>query len=157
MDNFENNRNWANQLSEKLEHLTKEEILDYFINLENVWKLPNSFDEQFIMILNNFSINDLDEVDMNYIELEKNKIIWELSGVQNKFNKLVNITDENKLRWEKILETFYYCEKALKTFYLLSRIKNDNYNYKINEDSSALFKFIPIFSGILLFFKILHI
>ena len=144
MDNFENNRNWANQLSEKLEHLTKEEILDYFINLEDVWKLPNSFDEQFIMILNNFSINDLDEVDMNYIELEKNKIIWELSGVQNKFNKLVNITDENKLRWEKILETFYYCEKALKTFYLLSRIKNDNYNYKINEDSSALFKFIPI-------------
>ena len=144
MDNFEDNRNWANQISEKLEHLNEEEIIEYLIKLESNWKLPESFEEQFIMILKNLNISNLESVDMNYIEVEKEKIIWELSGVQTKFNKLIYDHDEYKIRWEKLLETFYYCEKALKSFYLLSRIKNDSYNYTINEDTSALFKFVPI-------------
>ena len=105
MDNFEDNRNWANQISEKLEHLNEEEVIEYLSILENNWKLPDNFDEQFKMVLKNFNISNLESVDMNYIEIEKEKIIWEFSGVQNKFNKLIHNNDY-KIRWEKLLETF---------------------------------------------------
>ena len=56
MDNFENNRNWANQISEKLEHLTEGDVLNYLNELESKWKLPDTFEEQFNTILNNSRI-----------------------------------------------------------------------------------------------------
>ena len=144
MSDFDENRNWANTISEKLEHSDKESIIVYFNKLCTKWILCNEVIDSFNQICENYYIKDINNVDMNYIETEKNKMIWEISGVENKFNKLIKMTDEYKIRWEKLFETFYYSERALKTFYLLNRIKTDNYDYKINEDTSALFKFMPI-------------
>ena len=144
MANFDNNREWANEISEKLEHCDKSTIFKYFEALEKKWTLSKTVTDSFLEILHNFNISCLDDIDMNFIETEKNKIIWEISGVENKFKKLIKSSETQQLRWEKLLETFYYSEKALKTFYLLNRIKQENYNYKINEDTSASFKFIPI-------------
>ena len=38
-------------------------------------------------ILNIFNIEDIDNIDVNYIDLEYKKIYWELSGVYKKFKK----------------------------------------------------------------------
>ena len=39
MSDFENNRIWANDISEKLEHINEDEIIIYFQKLESKWKL----------------------------------------------------------------------------------------------------------------------
>ena len=98
--------------------------------------------------MNNFNINCLDDIDINFIETEKNKIIWEILGVQKKFTKLVQIGEEDennyKVRWEKLFEKIYYSERLLRTQYLINQTYKSHYSYDLNEDTSALFKFIPI-------------
>ncbi len=143
---FEKNREWANQINEKLEHSDPSSIVEYFENLEKRWKLNNDISSSFTKIANNFNVKCLNDVDINYIETEKNKIIWEILGVQNKFKKLINFDDENdyKLRWEKLLETIYYSERLIRTQYLLTQSNKQHYSYELNEDTSALFKFVPI-------------
>ena len=148
MSNFEENREWANGIAEKLEHADHSTILDYLEALEDKWSIKQNFSNSFSKISNNFGILELDnfdDIDSNSIEIEKNKIIWELTGVYNKFKKLIDINEESyKQRWEKLFETFYYCERLIRTTYILNRIKEEKYDYSLNEDNSALFKFVPI-------------
>ena len=148
---FEKNREWANHINETLEHSTPSSIITYFENLEKKWKLDNNITESFNKIANNFNISSLNDIDINYIETEKNKIIWEILGVQNKFKKLISFDDEDedqqnnyKLRWEKLLEKIYYAERLIRTHYLLNQTDKQHYSYELNEDTSALFKFVPI-------------
>ena len=148
---FEKNREWANHINETLEHSTPSSIITYFENLENKWKLDNNITESFNKIANNFNISSLNDIDINYIETEKNKIIWEILGVQNKFKKLISFDDDDedeqnnyKLRWEKLLEKIYYAERLIRTHYLLNQTDKQHYSYELNEDTSALFKFVPI-------------
>ena len=106
---FEKNREWANHINEQLEHSDPSSIINYFENLEEKWKITNDITSSFTKIANNFNINSLNDIDINFIETEKNKIIWEILGVQNKFKKLVGFNDEDdsnnyRLRWEKLLE-----------------------------------------------------
>lgn len=147
MSHFEENREWANNISEKIEHCTENEIVEYLELLEEKWSLDenNNFSHSFSKIMNNFNIDErLDCIDANIIELEKNKIIWEITGVYNKFKKLINDYDDYKIRWEKLFETFYYSERLIRTVYLLNRIQEDKYDYSQNEDTSSLFKFVPL-------------
>lgn len=149
MTDFDENREWANKISEKLEHATSDTIIDYLEELESKWKIPNSIDELLPSILNNFNIENINQVDANLIETEKNKIIWEVTGVNSKFTKLIKSIcesemDSYRLRWEKVFESIYYSERFIRTGYLLQRISQDNYDYSLNEDSSGLFKFVPI-------------
>jgi hypothetical protein len=152
---FEKNREWANNINEKLEHSDPSSIIEYFHKLESIWNLKNDISDRFLQISNNFNINSLEDVDINFIETEKNKIIWEILGVQNKFKKLVrfdnsedtdNTEDKNnyRFRWEKLLEKIFYSERLLRTHYLLNQTDKPHYSYELNEDTSALFKFIPI-------------
>jgi len=149
---FEKNREWANSITEKLEHSDPSSIVTYFKNLEYKWKLDNNIMSSFKKISDNFNIKTINDIDINIIETEKNKIIWEILGLQNKFNKLIkpgeNFNEEEcndyKLRWEKLLEKIYYSERLLRTQYLLNQTNNQHYTYELNEDTSALFKFIPI-------------
>jgi hypothetical protein len=142
--NFEVNRDWANNISEQLEHADNESIMEYFHVLEKKWTLPKNIDK-LLKISENFNIENLDDIDANFIETQKNKIIWELTGVYNTFNDLtdLNDNDEYKLRWAKIYECFYYSERLIRTEYLLNRIQEDDYDYSLNEDVSVLFKFKP--------------
>jgi len=149
---FEKNREWANHINEQLEHSDPSSIVEYFENLEEKWKITNDITSSFTKIANNFNINSLNDIDINFIETEKNKIIWEILGVQNKFKKLVGFhhsddeDDSNnyRLRWEKLLEKIYYSERLLRTQYLLIQTNKQHYSYQLNEDTSALFKFVPI-------------
>jgi hypothetical protein len=152
---FEKNREWATMISENLEHTDSHSIIEYFEKLEHKWNLPSDIIGSFKKITTNFNINCLNDIDINFIETEKNKIIWEILGVQNKFKKLVGIygddSDTNeeeknnyKLRWEKLLEKIYYAERLLRSQYLLLQTNKQHYSYELNEDTSALFKFIPI-------------
>ena len=144
----EQNREWANIINEQLEHSDQSSIVLYFESLENKWKLDNDITNSFIKIASNFNITNLNNIDINFIETEKNKTIWEILGVQNKFKKFVKVTenDENNysVRWEKLLEKIYYSERLLRTHYLLNQANKEHYSYELNEDTSALFKFIPI-------------
>lgn len=148
---FEKNREWANEINEKLEHSNPSSIVNYFENLENKWQLENDITKSFSKISFNFNITCLNDIDMNFIETEKNKIIWEISGVHNKFKKLISddYDDEEeqnnyKLRWEKLFEKIYYSERLIRTHYLLNQANKPHYSYDLNEDTSGLFKFIPI-------------
>ena len=149
---FEKNREWANTIAEKLEHSNPSSIVTYFENLEHKWKFNNDIMCSFKKITENFNIKLITDIDINFIETEKNKIIWEILGVQNKFQKLIksgdNFNEEEctdyKIRWEKLLEKIYYSERLLRTQYLLNQTNNQHYTYELNEDTSALFKFIPI-------------
>jgi GTPase SAR1 family protein len=153
---FEKNREWANNINEILEHSNSTSIINYFEKLEKKWDLGNDFNSSFKKIATNFNIKSIDNVDINYIDIEKNKIIWELLGVQNKFKKLVGVNFKNeeeeedddpneyKVRWEKLIEKIYYSERLIRTHYLLVQTNRQSYNYSINEDTSALFKFVPI-------------
>ena len=38
--------------------------------------------------------------------MEYNKIIWEVTGVHNKFQKLCTIDESHKIRWEKLFEKY---------------------------------------------------
>ena len=149
---FEKNREWANSITEKLEHSDPSSIIKYFEILEKKWTLDKDIINSFKKISDNFNIKSVNDIDINFIETEKNKIIWEILGVQNKFKKLIKI-DENldeeqineyKIRWEKLLEKIYYSERLLRTHYLLNQTNKQHYSYELNEDTSALFKFIPI-------------
>lgn len=148
MSNFDDNRDWANNISDLLEHTDKESILEYFYKLEDKWQISTDFVKNFSQICKNFKVDDnLKNIDANFIETEKNKSIWELTGVYNKFKSLIELNEEEddyKVRWEKLFETFYYSERLIRTTYLLNRITSDKYNYTLNEDSSTLFKFVPI-------------
>ena len=141
---FEQNREWANNINEQLEFSDPSSILIYFQDLESKWELSNDIMHNFKIVSNNFNINSFDNIDINFIETEKNKIIWEILGVQNKFKKLMDYTDEYKVRWERLLEKLYYSERLLRTHYLLIQMNQSHYNYSLNEDTSTLFKFVPI-------------
>ena len=124
---FEKNREWATTINEQLEHSTPSSIVIYFEKLESMWKLNNDITISFKQIAKNFNISNITNVDINFIETEKNKIIWEILGVQNKFKKLVEIDEEDennfKQRWEKLLEKIYYSERLLRTHYLLNQTR----------------------------------
>ena len=149
MTDFESNRLWANEVLEKIENCNSDDIVEYFQNIEQTWRWDNLElkDVSSILqhILNIFKIDDINIIDINYIDLEQKKIYWELSGVYKKFKKMCNINENDyQLRWDKIFEKFYYSEKFLKNIYLLNRIKLENYDYSMNEDPSYLYKFVPI-------------
>lgn len=143
MTDFENNREWANKLTEKLEHSTKESLLEYLELFEKTWELPSSISDIFSKILHNFSIEDIKSVDMAVIEFQYNKIVWEVTGVHAKF-VAAHENDEYKNRWEKIFENIYYSERFLRTGYILDRMKSEYYDHSLNEDTCGLFKFMPI-------------
>ena len=145
MSDYDANRLWANDIMQNLEEADDRVILNYLGDLEEKWKIPQGVDAVFTKILSNFNISDINSVDIDIIETEKDKILWELTGVQTKFMKFYDINDdEYKLRWEKIFENFYYSERFLRTGYLLNRMSNDNYEYSLNEDTDGLFKFTPV-------------
>ena len=145
MSDYDVNRNWANDLAQFLEEADGDSIMECFEKIEEKWKIPKGVDLVFQKILDNFNISDISSVDIDIIETEKNKILWELIGVQGKFIKFYDINDDSlKLRWEKVFENFYYSERFLRTGYLLNRMSNDNYEYTLNEDTDGLFKFTPI-------------
>ena len=73
MTDFDSNREWANNISEILEHSTKESLLDYLEKLEKKWKIPTNINDIFSKILQNFSIKSVTSVDMAIIEIEYNK------------------------------------------------------------------------------------
>ena len=47
MANFDNNREWANEISEKLEHCDKSTIFKYFEALEKKWTLSKTVTDSF--------------------------------------------------------------------------------------------------------------
>lgn len=145
MSDYEANRHWANNLSQFLEECNEESLMEYFETIENKWKIPNNIDIILTKIMTNFNISDINSVDIDIIETEKNKTLWELTGVQTKFAKFYDINEDTfKLRWEKVFENLYYSERFLRTGYLLNRMSKDNYEYSLNEDTDGLFKFTPI-------------
>ena len=145
MSDYDVNRNWANDLAQFLEEADGDSIMECFEKIEEKWKIQKGVDLVFQKILDNFNISDISSVDIDIIETEKNKILWELIGVQGKFIKFYDINDDSlKLRWEKVFENFYYSERFLRTGYLLNRMSNDNYEYTLNEDTDGMFKFTPI-------------
>ena len=146
MSNFDDNRDWANSFSEFIEHATNEEIINFLDKLEDKWSIPNSFDEHYEKIEKNLNIEDIDSVDMNYIDIEKDKIVWEITGIYMKFKNNVDNYEDYHNRWEKLFENIYYSYQLIKNKYLLSRIKYNNYDYSLNEDNSKLFKFVPMTS-----------
>ena len=147
MCDYDQNRLWANKISELLENSDSAQIMELFIKLEDTWTLDEEIDKLISKIKINFKIEskEIDEIDVNIIELEKSKIFWELTGVYKKFkqNHDINENDYQK-RWDNIFEKFYYSERLLRTIYILNRSNVENYEYKLNEDSSFLFKFVPI-------------
>ena len=82
---FEKNREWANSITEKLEHSDPSSIIKYFEILEKKWNLDKDIVNSFKKISDNFNIKSVNDIDVNFIETEKNKIIWEILGVQGKF------------------------------------------------------------------------
>jgi phage/plasmid-associated DNA primase len=145
MSDFDSNRNWAKELANIIEESTNETILEYFIKLEEKWKIPKGINAVFSKILTNFNINELDTVDFEVIEVEKSKVLWELTGVHSKFVKFYDINNEDyKVRWERVFENFYYADRFLRTGYLLNRMSDEHYEYSLNEDNDGLFKFTPV-------------
>lgn len=145
MSDYDANRTWANDLSQILEEADGETIMELFEQNEKKWTIPKKISDVFCKLQDNFNISDIDSIDIDIIETEKNKILWELTGLQGKFIKFYDINEESyKIRWEKVFENFYYSERFLRTGYLLNRMSKDNYEYSLNEDTDGLFKFTPI-------------
>ena len=142
---FEKNREWANNINETLEHSDPTSIKNYFEELEKKWDIGIDLTRSYKKISKNFNISNINEIDINYIETEFKKIIWEIICVNKKFKKLVDMNDnELKVRWETLFERIYYSERLLKTHYLLNQTSKSHYSYELNEDTSGLFKFVPI-------------
>ena len=134
MTNFENNREWANSISETLEHSTTDSIMNYLSVLENKWSIPESPEQIFSSILQKFNISNIGNIDIAVIGTEYNKIIWETSGVHSKFKKLVEVNESLSVRWEKLFENIYYSERFLRTMYILKKTNTKDYNISMNED-----------------------
>lgn len=144
MTDFEQNREWVNKLTVKIEEANEQEIFTYLEELENKWKIQktDNFNLLFSQILTNFKINDLNDIDVETITMEKDKILWELTGVHSKFVKFYDNEFDN--RWNNLYENFYYSEKLLRTYYILYRMSDESYEHSLNEDNDSLFKFTPI-------------
>lgn len=94
MSDYDVNRNWANELAQFLEEADKDSIMECFEEIEDKWKIPSGVESVFTKILGNFNISDIGSIDIDIIETEKNKILWELTGVQSKFIKFYDINDD---------------------------------------------------------------
>ena len=103
MSDYDANRTWANDLSQILEEADGETIMELFEQNEKKWTIPKKISDVFGKLQDNFNISDIDSIDIDIIETEKNKILWELTGLQGKFIKFYDINEESyKLRWEKV-------------------------------------------------------
>jgi phage/plasmid-associated DNA primase len=137
--------NFAYSLTQYLEESNKEDLMEYLENLNEKWKIPKGVENIKCKILKNYGIHSLDKVDIDIIETNKCKILWELTGVQDKFYKFYDINDDNyKTMWTRIFENFYYSDKFIKNIYLLDRMASDSYDTSLNEDDDLLFKFTTI-------------
>jgi hypothetical protein len=144
MSDFENNREWANGISETLEHSTPETIMQYFIKIEKCWSAPNLSEQMLSSILQKFNISNISTIDVAVIDSEYQKIFWEVSGVHSKFKKLIDLDEDLSVRWEKVFEIIYYYERYIRTVYIINKTTTKNYTPSMNEDPVGLFKFMPI-------------
>jgi phage/plasmid-associated DNA primase len=145
MSDHDGNRSWANNLMQFLEEADEDAIMTHFQELEDKLKVPSGINNMYNKALTLFNIDDINLIDIDIIETEKSKVLWEVTGVQTKFIKFYDINDEDyKIRWEKIFENLYYLDRFIRTTYLLSRMSQDNYEYSLNEDTDGLFKFTPV-------------
>lgn len=143
MVDYEQNKAWARSFNQYLDEADSAEILEYFNELKEKWSVPNDLFKLYEKVLKNFNIEDIDLVDIDIIETEKNKILWEITGVENKFKTFYDIND-SEYNFVGIYENFYYIDRWLKNTYLLKKMSNPSYSYELNEDCNILFKFTPI-------------
>jgi len=144
MSNFDHNREWANNVSETLEHSTEDSIANYLTTLEHRWYTPGTPEQIFSSILTNFNISNIMDIDIAVIDARYGTIRWEVLGVYDKFKKLTSMDDELEIRWNKIFEKIYYSERCARTLYILNKTSTKDYTPSMNEDPPGLFKFKPI-------------
>ena len=94
--------------------------MTHFQELEDKLKVPPGINNMYNKALTLFNIDDINLIDIDIIETEKSKVLWEVTGVQTKFIKFYDINDEDyKIRWEKIFENLYYLDRFIRTTYYL--------------------------------------
>lgn len=72
--NFEDNREWANHITEKLEYSDSTSILEYLKMLENKWEISGlDIGASFTKLSKNFNVTCLDNIDINFIETRRTK------------------------------------------------------------------------------------
>ena len=140
MSILETNRPWSNEIKEKIKTAGEKELLEYFNEISKKWTVSkggNIVDDA----CKKLNIKSLDGIDTSELQLECQKVIYEITQVYSKFNVVIEDHKDYALEWARIYEVVYYCEKIIRDGYLLHRTNDEKHNAFYNEDTDILFKF----------------
>ena len=146
MDQYNSDRDWINELTEILEHVDEESLIEYINNIETKWINRNKLNYNNIIstYIKNFNIENFRDIDANYIDLQKDKNIFEITKIIKALKKYELYNENFKIKIENILACIYYADKTIKSLYHLDKINTlKNYNNLLNEDTSVISKFNP--------------
>ena len=140
MSILESNRPWSNDLKEKIKTAGEKEILAYFEEISKKWTVSKG--ENIVNdACKKLNIKSLEGIDTSELQLECQKVIYEITQVYSKFNAIIENHKDYALEWARIYEVVYYCEKIIRDSYLLHRTNDEKHNAFYNEDTDILFKF----------------
>ena len=142
MSIFENNRDWNNDIKEKIKYADREEILNYFEELDKKWSINSSSMNDIINgCFVSLNINKLETIDIGILKIELDKAMYETTMVFTKFKKLIPNYEEYSSRWNKIYEVIFYGERIIRDSYLLYKTSDPSHDSLCNEDPDILFKY----------------
>ena len=86
MSIFENNRDWNNDIKEKIKNADREDILNYFEELDKKWSVNSSSMNDIINgCFVSLDINKLETIDIGILKIELDKAMYETTMVFTKF------------------------------------------------------------------------
>jgi hypothetical protein len=133
------NRQWSNEIKERIKTATLEDTLSYYEDLNKKWTINKS--DVLGGACKNFNITDINSIDTSLLSDGLNNAIFEATVVYGKCKSVVPDFEKYKSNWDKIYEVIYYSERLIRDIYLLYKTTEESHNSLSNEDPDILFKY----------------
>ena len=133
------NRQWSNEIKEKIKNANVEDVIRYFEDLTKKWAI-NKLDVVGCAC-KNFNITDINAIDTSLLRDEIDNAIFEATIVYGKFKTTVPEYEKYMKTWDKIYEAIFYSERLIRDIYLLYKTTEETHDPLSNEDPDMLFKY----------------
>lgn len=133
------NRQWSNEIKEKIKNANVEDVISYFEDLTKKWAI-NKLDVVGCAC-KNFNITDINAIDTSLLRDEIDNAIFEATIVYGKFKTTVPEYEKYMKTWDKIYEAIFYSERLIRDIYLLYKTTEETHDPLSNEDPDMLFKY----------------
>ncbi len=139
MSIYDQNRLWNNDIKERIKKSDENDLMKYYQELSEKWTIQ--LDNVFKSACEKFNIKDIHLIDMGILQIELQKNIYEATMLHTTCKKVFESFDQYTDEWNRIFEVIFYCEKLLRSVYLLNKTNDPGNNSTSNEDPDVLFKY----------------